>query len=258
MKIDRLSEGIAGMEWFDKRLSELIFFTVGRQWTFSSRLYQRAAVNFPIEVHCNWTGVGNASFDHRQVYHEEGHSTTNAVAAAAAAEATVDYEPLATCLTRVVHVDPVIRKPASLPEFFTNIARKLIIPDGERFPSLRPPIEIPDHSYRCRVTVRYDDTDWNSHTNGSSYLGFVLECASNAAKVGYYSTIDDDIAFYRAKQVTSIFVSQSRAGDELDVSTWEDVNNTMLLNFIVSKDGKMICFARIEYYDNSIFQPSYV
>jgi len=165
----------------DPQMSELMFFTVGRHWTFSPRLYQRAAVNFPTAIRWNWTGFGNASYDLHQLFLEDDHPTTDA---AAAAVDSVDYEPLATCLIRLVNVDPVARKPAPLPEFFTKIAMKLANPDGERFPLLRPPIEIPDHSYRCRVTVRYDDTDWYSHTNVSSYLGFVLKCASNAAKAG--------------------------------------------------------------------------
>ena len=71
-----------------------------------------------------------------------------------------------------------------------------------------------------------------------------------AAKAGFYSAIDDDVAFYRAKKATSIFISESRAGDDLDVATWEDSENRMLLNFALSKDGKIINFAQIEYYDN--------
>jgi len=37
----------------------------------------------------------------------------------------------------------------------------------------------------------------------------------------------------------------------IDPVTWEDLDNRMLLNFAVCRDGKTINFAHIEYYDNS-------
>jgi len=241
------------MTHVDKRISEMMWFAVGRHWTFSPRLYERAAINFPMNVHLNWNGVGKSSFDLSQDYYVDGQSAANTEAAAAAAAATQDAEPLATIVFRLVNVDPLTRKPAPLPEFFTSIAKKVMDPDGQRFPSLRAPTSIPDRSYRCRVKVRYDEIDWYFHTNVSAYLGFAFECASKAATAGFYSAIDDDIAFYRAKKATSIYMSESRAGDELEVSTWEDLDNPMLLNFAVSKDGKLIYFAQIEYYDKSIW-----
>jgi hypothetical protein len=86
------------------------------------------------------------------------------------------------------------------------------------------------------------------HSNQGAYLGFVLECAAQASESGYYKGIRDDIAFWRARTSTGIHLMESLAGDELDVSTWQNADNQLLLHFVVSKNGQMIYYAEIEYY----------
>jgi acyl-CoA thioesterase FadM len=225
-------------------------YAVGRRWTFSPRFYQRAAVHFPMVVHWSISRIGNSSFDLFQSYYEPYDSQTSMEAASPRTWSSSETRQLATSVSRFVNIDPVTRKPVSLPTDFIKSA--IVVSDSEQFPEFRPPTEIPSGAFSSRIRVRYDDTDAYGHTNVSSYLRFVSECASRAAESGFYSKIARDIAFYPVKSSSSVYIVDSRAQDNLDVSTWEDVDNKMLLNFTVGKQGKMICYSQIEYYENNV------
>ena len=69
-RMDRLSLTFLGLKT-DTRLDGMMFFTVARQWTLSERLYERAAVEFPMFVHWYVTNVGTTSIDTRQDYFED-------------------------------------------------------------------------------------------------------------------------------------------------------------------------------------------
>lgn len=243
-KMDRLAQSIISVKT-NTEADNLMFFMVGRDWTFSPRLYQQAAFDFPMSMHWTLTGVGNVSVDHQLIYYEDQQPTSSTTPSSSIAR-----QPLASCVFRLVHVDPVTRKPAPIPEYLLFGFKENVVADGERFPTIRAPSVLPKNSYKCQLRVRYDDMDVLQHTNVSSYLVFAMECASMAAKDGFYSLICDDVAFYRSRRATSIFISECRAGDELEVVTWEDQHNRMLLNFAVCKQGEIINFAQIEYYEN--------
>jgi acyl-CoA thioesterase FadM len=231
-------------------LETAVIFLIRRQWTFSLKLYQRAAVDLPMTVKWTINNVGNTSFDGQYIYiysladkPNTGDSTRQA-----SCPATTSDQFLASSVFRLVHVDAISRRPTPFPPQIEKDLRFCVSANGEKLTALRPPSTIPNGAFSCSVTVRYDDTDFNGHTNTASYIRFALECAAQAAESGFYSRIKGDIAFYPAKSANSIFMSDSEAGDELTVSTWEDAEDKMLFNFTVSKGGEMINFAQIQYF----------
>jgi acyl-CoA thioesterase FadM len=137
-----------------------------------------------------------------------------------------------------------------------SAAKKLAastIPDGEQWPSFKAPDKIPDKKFTSRVRVRHDDLDILFHTGMSLYAVFALECGTQAAESDFYSRIRGDLAFYPQRSVRSLFMRESRAGDDLDVSTWEDEGDPMILHFVITKDGENGYYAEIEFYDKLTF-----
>ena len=90
----------------------------------------------------------------------------------------------------------------------------------------------------------------HTHTRQGCYLEYAIECATEAANSGYYSKIRGDVAYLRIRKTAANYLSVTQAGDELDMSTWEDSDNPLLLNFAVSKEGQLINFMQIEYYES--------
>ena len=231
--LNRLSEmSRINRDYFSVHHPGGVFFLMfGRHWTFSPVLFGRAAVDLPMIFHSSISRVGRTSIDICQTLQDEKDKTL-----------------LASLAFRIVNIDPEARGAAvPIPQSVLEEARKRTVAGGAQFPRIDPPSSLPQRVFTIQIKVRYDDMDFLFHTNQSSYLEFALECAATAAESGFYSVIHDDIAFYHAKQTTSVNLEESRVGDELTVSTWEDDNNKMLLNFAVNKAEQIIYYARIEF-----------
>lgn len=204
----------------------------GRHWKFSPVLYSRAAVDLPMTMRTWSSGFGKTSIDMCQTIQE-----------------LETGDVLASGVFRIVNVDPGTQSAAPLPDRLREML-KTAVSAGERFPVIQPPATIPDRSFSCQVTVRHDDMDFLFHTTQGAYLGFARECAAQASKAGFYSQLRDDIAFHRASETTGVHFSESFAGDELKVSTWEDSSCPLLLHFTVSKDNRVIYYATMQYFDD--------
>jgi len=229
VRLNRLSE-MVHLPTVDSENSSL-FLMLGRHWKFYPALFDRAAVEFPMIIRAGVIGVGRSSIDMWQAVEDEK-----------------DGSLLASLAFRVVNIDPMVRGTGiPIPEKLRQDALRRVKPGAETFPKVAVPRAVPKDAFSCRIRVRYDDMDLLLHTNQASYQGFVQECAAQAAEAGYYAEIREDVAFHRPRWYTNIHLAESHAGDELDVSTWEDAENKMLLNFVVSKKGNIIYFAQLEY-----------
>jgi len=207
----------------------------GRHWQFTPALYSRAAVEFPMAMNTWLGGYGKTSIDLCQSIVE---SATG--------------ELLASGVFRIVNVDPKTQAAAALPDGLRETLSKITLGKADkRFPLVKPPTSIPDKSFSCKVTVRYDDMDFYFHSTQGAYLGFARECAAQASTAGYYTRLKDDIAFHLACETTGVHFGESFAGDQLQVSTWEDSQCPLLLHFTVSKEHCIIYYATVRYFDVS-------
>lgn len=223
----------------DEEMNErdLIPVMLGCHYTFSPQLFSQAAVDFPMRM-CSWiVGVGSTAADiYRTVETADSHRTV-----------------LLSGVSRLVCMDFV--RGVSVP--FPYSEKRLCLssylpPTAYRFPSIAVPAAAPDRSYMATVKVRYEDMDVNWHSNHSSYTAFALECAAQAAAAGYYSRIREDIVFYRARSLTCLHLGESFAGDELDVGTWEDIDDALLLHFLVVRQKRRIFYIKIDFDENII------
>jgi hypothetical protein len=119
----------------------MLYFLLGRHWNFSERLYERAAVDFPMKMLWRFTAVGNTSIDLSHTYYEDVLTTPGSASAANAVST-----PLASCVCRIVHVNPVTRKPEPMPDSSLSSIKR-VITDDQRFSSITPPTSIPAGCY---------------------------------------------------------------------------------------------------------------
>jgi len=212
--------------------SDYHFLMFGRHWKFYTAFFDRAAVEFPMLLRSTVGSVGRSSVDLCQTLEDEKDGTK-----------------LASLVFRLVNIDPVVRGVGvPMPENIRRDALRAVTPGAEKFPKVVAPRAVPKDAFSCRIQVRYDDMDLLFHTNQGSYIGFIVECAAQAAEAGYYTEIHEDVAFHRPRWTTGVYLAESHAGDELDVSTWEDAENKMLLNFLVARQGTIVYYAQLEYY----------
>jgi len=224
---------IGEKELIDKEFSLVKF---GSRYTFSPQLFDRAALDFPMRLRSWLSGVGRTSVD---VYR---------VLETADSERTV----LLSGVVRFVCMNFVNSTSVPFPDSLKRLLLSASSPVAHRFPSIKVPESAATGSFMTIVRVRYDDMDYNFHTNQACYMLFALECAAEAAAAGYYSRIREDIAFYRALSHTCVHLNESFAGDELNVSTWEGVDNPMLLHFIVTRQQQRIYYVEIEFNEKNV------
>ena len=197
-------------------------------------LYSSAAVDMPMIVTMHIGNVGKTSMDLVTKVEDETNSCSL----------------LVSRIHRVVCVDPVLRKAAPIDEDFrTRFFASMKGSAPQIYPAMDVSWRIPNKHFRSSIRVRYDDMDFLFHTNQGLYFTYASECAAQAASSGFYTAIRDDICYYNVKMAYTVHQEESFAGDHLEVVTWEDHDNPLLLYFIITKKNKHIFFAKIEYYD---------
>lgn len=215
----------------------LRLFLFGSHFTFSRPLFDRAAIDFPMRQRSSLVGVGRTSMDFYRVLE------------------TADSQSmvLLSGVIRVVCMDLARGISVPLPDTTTKWRLSSALPPAARhFPRVEVPESAPVRSFSTSIKIQYDDIDFNWHTNQAAYTAFAMECAAQAVAAAYYSHIRDDIAFYPALSLTCVHLAESFAADKLDVSTWEDVTNAMLLHFLVKRQQQRICYIKIDFDERTI------
>jgi len=214
----------------------LVPVLLGSHYIFSPELFELAAIDFPMRQRSWLTGVGRTSIDIYRIL-ETADSPRTVFLSAVTRTVCMDF-------TRGISVPfPYSEK--------RHLSLELPPSANCRFPSVAVPQSAPVGSFSTIVKVRYDDVDFNWHSNNASYTAFAMECAARAAAAGYFSRIRGDVAFYRALSLTCLHLGESFAGDELNVSAWQDVDNATMLHFLVTKQRQKICYVKIEFDENS-------
>jgi acyl-CoA thioesterase FadM len=220
---------------FFKKLQEegtFFFALIACHFTVSRQLYDRAAIEFPMKYSYQLSSVGRSSIDSKVTVTEQ-----------------LTGEPLLTCQLRSVAVSTKSQTSMAFADSVRQVLLEKVVPGGDAFPVFHPPSSIPEHTFSCRITVRYSDMDRLFHTSTKGYFAIIEECAAQATAAGFYSTVDGDIAFYQTESVSAVFFGESFAGDELELTTWEDLANGVWLYFVVRKNEQSICYAKMKFVE---------
>lgn len=210
---------------------------LGNRLTLSRRFYDKASIILPMNLELSLLHLGNSSFDSKISLKEVSSG-----------------QELVSAMRRIACVDINTHRAIRLP---VEMKKSLLINTGikgETQPVFEPvsPQSPPVLHFRHKVTVRYDDIDFLFHTNQASYARFAENCAAAATQAGFYKNFKSDICFYFVHKVDIIHMEETYVDDELEVATWQDENDRNLLYFMITKEGKRVCFLKFLYYPSQV------
>lgn len=210
---------------------------MGSHIDISVDFYQTASMMLKMRMVYKLARIGNSSFSfHTSVINENSRQV------------------IAVMVLELVNVNVKSGKPEPLNPVFRQKANRIL--DGFQLkanPRLLLPSVNRENCYCCKITVSNLDMDMNYHTTQLKYVDYALECAARATESGHYKKLKGDICDYCVKKSSFVHVAESRADDELLVMTWEDQLNPMLLYFVVTKEEKDLCHAKMEFYDPHLY-----
>ena len=214
-----------------------LVYIVGVHTEISEDFYQTASMASKMRLVTTLASIGNSSFSFRVTMINEDSG-----------------QVMAANFRELVHISAKTRKPEPLPPCLKQNPNGIL--DGFQLqapPRLLLPSVGRQNSYCCKITVLNIDMDIYYHTTQLKYADYALECAARATESGYYKRLKGDICDYCVKKSSFAHIGESHAGDELSVMTWEDQLNPLLLYFVVTKEGKDVCQAKMEFYDPYVY-----
>ena len=172
-----------------------------------------------------------------------GNSSLNSIACLTDKE---DGSFLAKNINQVVTVDKTTRKPTPIPDWWKNKYMP-VVEGNERL--IVPALEIPPKTYAYDIRVAWSDIDIYWHTNYLTYIRYCLDTAKDGIVKNYYAKFHDDILQYHVKSMDIMYRGESKAGDRLDVKSWENPDDPYLLHFDISVVGKTIFQNSMHFYE---------
>ena len=174
-----------------------------------------------------------------------GHIGTSSLSAIATLNCADSGEVYVQSTNQVVSIDKSTRRPSPLPEWWrTKYASSVVGNKRLMIPRFSQPDSV--HLYECRVP--YSDVDFNGHTNFAAYIRYCIDCGTDGVYTGAYSNFTDALSRYYIKDMSISFYNESNANDALQISSWEDEENTNILKFNGTNNGKTIFQSSIEFY----------
>lgn len=156
---------------------------------------------------------------------------------------------LAQNLLKFVQINTETRKSLPFPSWFQTSLSHLKMTGNSKFTSLNRTTlpETPENYFQWKVIVRYSDLDRNMHSNQATYLKLFMDCATKAAKSGYYRHFKTDMCWFNVEHVAINYIGESFVDDELEIYTWQDNSDDSKIFFSCCKDKKRITFAEFKY-----------
>ncbi|KAL5004568.1 hypothetical protein ScPMuIL_018024 [Solemya velum] len=197
---------------------------------------------------CEFT-MNRELYDHRvpksslRVRLESAYVGTSSANTKAVIISSVDQKILFTNVNQVVSIDRSTRKPMPLPEWWRNKYSEfskghasLIFPKFEKKPNAA-----------CyQVKVAWSDTDFNNHTNWTSYLRFAVDGGHHCSDEGFLPNFEKN---YKVgiKNIQIRYAGESHEGDILDVYVWQDDEKSELLYVDIHRGKESIFQTTIEF-----------
>ena len=151
---------------------------------------------------------------------------------------------LASGITTLVMVNRTTRRPLTLPPNLMQDFGHLV----EKSPEPRvEPADPPPSAFEYHMVVQHSDHDAYYHANHSAYVRFCMNAGTTASMAGFYKHLQGDLAKFKVKTMSQIFLSESSAGDNLKVITWDDSQTAGLVHFQVMKDDSPIYYSAIQF-----------
>jgi acyl-CoA thioesterase FadM len=153
---------------------------------------------------------------------------------------------LAQNTNQVVTVLKTTRKPSPIADWWKNKYQPLVSGNQRLIVS---PLNVPERVYHYTIHVGWSDIDAYKHTNYVSYIRHCLDTAMDGVDKGYFLRFKNDILLYHVKDMEISYKGESKAGDVLDVKTWEDADKPYQLYFDISNAGKTIFQCSMVFFE---------
>ena len=195
----------------------------------SEDLYKLASMTCPMICHEDFGFVGNTSASRRiEIKHKPSGKW------------------LVRCEKVLVHIDPVKRTPKSAPQSMVKLQQ--LYPSKGCFVRVPEPPSNYSACYLDTVSIRPSDMDCYYHVNHASYYTFCLDTACKATQENFLHHFSYDIADYNIKETRVQHLSDSKAGETLNIMMWEDQEKIQLLHFRMTCDKNLVFCASIQFY----------
>lgn len=209
----------------------------------STTMHEEAAFELPMIIKTSVTQIGN----------------TSCTLTAELVEAEQKGRVLSLRKNKLVSVDIASRKPTILPPEFHEAYAEYAAKCGEdgQFPDFTAPLlsSAPATSVQSMASiVRHSDLDYLFHANQGVFVRLCNDCGCIAAENGKLQQFDKDLCFYPIREIDMLHKGEAFVGDELIVSAWENPDNHMTINYVITKEEKEIFCAQLQYYGENLEQ----
>ena len=220
---------------FDQKMYELaitrpipdtIFvFVLSNQFNLMPGFYNSRHVFNLLECQAQIVNVANTSY---QVF--------------STARSLVTREVLYTNLTCLVLVDSKVRRPTPIPK---DLKESMGSQKHPWSPVKR--LKIPNDAHRLSYRVRTSDLEWSRRINAAYHSRICQDAMYDASISGAFRGLSGDLGHYWIRQVKSLYMNETHAGDDLDILVWQDEGCDWLLNAVIQKQGKDVYQVSVEY-----------
>ncbi|GFR65087.1 hypothetical protein ElyMa_003647300 [Elysia marginata] len=208
-------------------------FVVGGEYYFDLCVWDavRKFNNFPYKVTIEVINVGKSSLTFRQVLINK-----------------LDNKELATHYLKVVVVDKVTRRPKAVPSWHRDKYRHVEATLDKRAEFvINTELNVPGGAFQAETLVQPSDTDSNGHTNQASYVRFCLDAAECANRAGVLEYVQGDICIYPILKMSISYKGETKSGDRILTSVWQDKLSPQMLHFVSYCRGKIVLATSITF-----------
>ena len=173
-----------------------------------------------------------------------GGSSLNSVAQLKDSETGEVY---ADNVNQVVTVSKETRKPIPIADWWKEKYASTAVGDGRLIVPLTP---VPSSRHQHSLKVPYEDIDGYMHTNYTAYIKYCFEAAMDACKNAFYTQLKDDVLNYHVELMDIAYKGETKAGDELVISTWESEHNARKIHFDIAKNQSTMFQSTIIFHED--------
>ncbi|XP_033114744.1 uncharacterized protein LOC117115158 isoform X1 [Anneissia japonica] len=155
---------------------------------------------------------------------------------------------ISTSQTQPVCVSRETRKPTPFPDSIKEIFLYAAHATKPDIPPMLPGPQSPEQrSYSQQFIIDETDLDSNGHTNNTIYIKFCFDVASKAITDGIFTHINHDMLNSKLSEFTVHFVGETREGDKVTFTVWQDLGNKRLLHFQANTDDSIVCKCQFSF-----------
>jgi len=210
-----------------------VLVMLGQSFTVQPRFAKYFALDFPMELESRLVAVSKSTIVRRVSLSEV---KTKSV--------------LVSSLQKLVHMDVVTKKSCPLTPRILDMCRGIeSTDDDDTFRSITAQ-QPPSRSFTSTQMIKHSDMDCLMHTNQGAYLRFAFDSLAEATSQNAFSVIMRDVCNYQALSANALHMTESFAGDLLDIKVWDDETDPYVLHCAMSKNKANVYYVNIKLTEN--------